>query len=147
MIAHNVGRTPLCILHQICWGVVRAVVVLPTLSLLEQYAVTHRSKLWGRVVARCYALDDGLPPKALRNLDLLALDGALASSNGKSSHHRVVSRQPHDAQTMANRSLTHVQTAKYVSDSTHQTAHEGTESNGYRGAGPSERYLIIPMHT
>jgi hypothetical protein len=45
MIAHNVGRTPLCILHQICWGVVRAVVVLPTLSLLEQYAVTHRSKL------------------------------------------------------------------------------------------------------
>ena len=56
MIAHNVGRTPLCILHQICWGVVRAVVVLPTLSLLEQYAVTHRSKLWGRVVARCYAL-------------------------------------------------------------------------------------------
>ena len=47
------------------------------------YAVTHRSKLWGRVVARCYALDDGLPPKALRNLDLLALDGALASSIGK----------------------------------------------------------------
>ena len=51
MLAHNTGRTPLCILHQICWGVVRAVVVLPSLSLLEQYAVTHRSKLWGRVVA------------------------------------------------------------------------------------------------
>ena len=83
MIAHNVGRTPLCILHQICWGVVRAVVVLPTLSLLEQYTVTHRSKLWGRIVARVYALDDGLPPKPLRNLDLIALDGALASSNGK----------------------------------------------------------------
>ena len=74
MLAHNTGRTPLCILHQICWGVVRAVVVLPSLSLLEQYAVTHRSKLWGRVVARCYALDDGFPPKALRNLDLQALD-------------------------------------------------------------------------
>ena len=39
MLAHNVGRTPLCILHQICWGVVRAVVVLLTLSLLEQTAV------------------------------------------------------------------------------------------------------------
>ena len=83
MIAHNEGRTPLCILHQICWGVVRAVIVLPSLSLLEQYAVTHRSKLWGRVVARCYALDDGLPPKALRNLDLLALDRALAGTVGQ----------------------------------------------------------------
>ena len=50
---------------------------------LEQYAVTHRSKLWGRVVARCYALDDGLPPKALRNLDLLALDRALAGTVGQ----------------------------------------------------------------
>ena len=81
MIAHNVGRTPLCILHQICWGVVRAVVVLPTLSLLEQYAVTHRSKLWGRVVARCYALDDGLPPKALRNLDLLGTGRGVGKSS------------------------------------------------------------------
>ena len=61
----------------------RAVIVLPSLSLLEQYAVTHRSKLWGRVVARCYAPDDGLPPKALRNLDLLALDRALAGTVGQ----------------------------------------------------------------
>ena len=84
MLAHNAARTPLCILHQICWRVVRAVIVLPTLNLLEQYAVTHRSKLWGRVVARCYALDDGLPPKALRNLDLLALDTrALAGTVGQ----------------------------------------------------------------
>jgi hypothetical protein len=34
-------------------------------------------------VARCYALDDGLPPKALRNLDLLALDIALAGTVGQ----------------------------------------------------------------
>ena len=58
MIAHNEGRTPLCILHQICWGVVRAVIVLPSLSLQKQYAVMHRSKLWARVVARSYALDE-----------------------------------------------------------------------------------------
>ena len=75
------------------------------------------------------------------------LVSGVGSLNEQSSHHRVVSGQPHDAQTMANRSLTHVQTAKYVSDSTHQTAHEGTERNGYRGAGPSERYLSIPRHT
>ena len=83
MLAHNTGRTPLCILHQIVWGVVSAVVVLPSLSLLGQYASTHRSKLWGRIVASCYALDDGLPPKALRNLDLKALDFDLAMA-GKS---------------------------------------------------------------
>ena len=83
MLAHNAARTPLCILHQICWGVVRAVIVLPTLYLLEQYATTHRSELWGRVVARCYALDDGLPPKALRDLDLLALDKALQGTKGQ----------------------------------------------------------------
>ena len=75
------------------------------------------------------------------------LVSGVGSLNEQSSHHRVVSGQPHDAQTMANRSLTHVQTAKYVSDSTHQTAHKGTERNGYRGAGPSERYLSIPRHT
>ena len=39
--------------------------------------------VWGRVVARCYALDDGLPSKALRNLDLLALDRALAGTVGQ----------------------------------------------------------------
>ena len=40
--------------------------------------------MWGRVVARCYALDDGLLPlKALRNIDLLALDGAMAGTVGK----------------------------------------------------------------
>ena len=83
MLVHNSARTPLCILHQICWGVVRAVIVLPTLNLLEQYATTHRSKMWGRVVARVYALDDGMPPKALRNLDLLALDKALAGKVGQ----------------------------------------------------------------
>jgi hypothetical protein len=83
MLAHNTVRTPLCILHQICWGVVRAVIVLPTLNLLEQYATTHRSKMWGRVIARVYALDDGMPPKALRNLDLLALDKALAGKIGQ----------------------------------------------------------------
>jgi hypothetical protein len=83
MLAYNAARTPLCILHQICWGVVRAVIVLPTLYLLEQYATTHRSKLWGRVVARCYALDDGLPPKALRNLDLIALDKAMQGTKGE----------------------------------------------------------------
>ena len=85
MLAHNAARTPLCILHQICWGVVRAVIVLPTLNLLEQYATTHRSKLWGRVVARCYALDDGLPPKALRNLDLIALDKAMQGTKANAS--------------------------------------------------------------
>ena len=26
MLVHNAARTPLCILHQICWGVVRAVI-------------------------------------------------------------------------------------------------------------------------
>ena len=83
MLVHNAARTPLCILHQIFWSVVCAVIVLPTLSLLEQYAVTHRSKLGGRVVVRCYALDDGLPPKALRNLDLQALDKALAGTVGE----------------------------------------------------------------
>ena len=57
--------------------------VLPTLSLLEQYAITHRSKLWGRVVARCYAVDDGPPPEALRKLDLRALDKALTGTVGQ----------------------------------------------------------------
>ena len=38
----------------------------------------------------------------------------VGSVNGRSSHHRVVSGQLHDAQTPANRPLTHVQTTKYV---------------------------------
>ena len=36
MLAHNVGRVPLCIPHQIIWGVVSAVVVLPGLTLDAQ---------------------------------------------------------------------------------------------------------------
>ena len=64
----------------------------------------------------------------------------VGSVNGQSAHHRVVSGQLHDAQTPANRPLTHVQTAKYVSDLTHQTARKGTKSNGYRGTGPNERF-------
>ena len=63
----------------------------------------------------------------------------VSSVNDRSSHHRVVSGQLHNAQTLANRSLSHVQTIKYVSDLTHQTARKGTESSGYRGTGPSER--------
>ena len=64
----------------------------------------------------------------------------VGSVNDRSSHHRVVSGQLHNAQTLANRSLSHVQTIKYVLDLTHQmTAQEGTGSNGYRGTGPSER--------
>ena len=63
----------------------------------------------------------------------------VGSVNDRSSHHQVVSGQLHNAQTLANRPLTHVQTTKYVSDLTHQTARKGTESSGYRGTGPSER--------
>ena len=84
MIAHNDGahatlHTPPDLLGRGARSD-RAAIAEPA---LEQYAVTHRSKLWGRVVARCYALDDGLPPKALRNLDLLALDRALAGTVGQ----------------------------------------------------------------
>ena len=38
----------------------------------------------------------------------------VGSVNDRSSHHRVVSGQLHDAHTPANRLLTHVQTTKYV---------------------------------
>ena len=63
----------------------------------------------------------------------------VSSVNDQSSHHRVVSGQLHNAQTLANRSLTHVWATKYVSNFTPQTARKGSESNGYRGTGPGER--------
>ena len=47
MIAHNTGRTPLCILHQICWGVVRAVIVLPSLSLRWSSTRSHIARSCG----------------------------------------------------------------------------------------------------
>ena len=64
----------------------------------------------------------------------------VSSVNDRSSHHRVVSGQLHNAQTPVNRPLTHVQTTKYVLRfDAPQTAQEGTGSNRYRGTGPSER--------
>jgi hypothetical protein len=61
------------------------------------------------------------------------------SVNEQPSNHRVVSGQPHNAQTPANRPLTHVHTTRCVLElDAPEGAQQGTEteSNGYRGMGP-----------
>ena len=72
----------------------------------------------------------------------------VGSVNERSSHHRMMLGQLHDAQTPANRPLPHVETARGVlGDWTHQTVQEGTESNGYRGTGPGERVGSVNERT
>ena len=61
------------------------------------------------------------------------------SVNERSSHHRVVSGQLHDAQTPASRPFPHVQTSRGVLGLDAPDCQEGTESNEYHGTGPGER--------
>ena len=70
-------------------------------------------------------------------------DDHTRSVNERSAHHRVVSGQLHNAQTQANRPLTHAHTTRCVLELDVQAAQQGAESNGYRGTGPGERFRSV----